>query len=110
MINRLYFSSDSTASGSSLQDLQPTIQLRQINMGIQVKWSRQDNPQLYIDIYVDRGFGWEYLATDTLPDYIDTRTSDRPVTWKYKAIYRHKDEQIGHWSEEVSIDVAPEME
>ena len=28
-----------------------------------------------------------------------------PTTWKYKAIYRVKDEQIGNWSDMVSIAV-----
>jgi len=110
MNQRFFLSPDFDSSGSKLPDLKPVLQLKQINLGVQVKWSRLDNPQLYIDIYVDRGFGWQYLATDTLPDFIDTHTSDRPVTWKYRAIYRLNDEQVGQWSNEAHIDIVPENE
>ena len=45
---------------------------------------------------------------DTVPDYLDTAPLPAPgqtALWKYKAIYRLNDEQVGLWSNEVSLAV-----
>ena len=59
-----------------------------------------------LEIWVDRGNGtFVYLATDTVPDYGDTFALPAPgqtALWKYKAIYRIGDEQVGQWSDVVS--------
>jgi len=59
-----------------------------------------------LEIWVDRGNGtFVYLATDTEPDYGDTAPLPAPgqtALWKYKAIYRLGDEQVGQWSDVVS--------
>jgi len=50
-----------------------------------------------------------FLAFHTIPDYLDTAPLPAPGTsavWKYKAIYRLGDEQVGQWSDVVSIPVA----
>jgi hypothetical protein len=41
---------------------------------------------------VDRadGKGWQVLTFDTTPDYTGT-----PTHWKYRAIYRVDDQQLG---------------
>lgn len=60
-------------------------------------------------IQVDRadGKGFVDLASDTTPGYTDTQPLPAaPVKWKYRAIWRVGDEQVGLWSEEVSITVA----
>ena len=63
-----------------------------------------------LDIYVKRGSGeWQFLATDTVPNYIDTFTLPAPGEsglWKYKCIYRNDDQQVGNWSDEISITVS----
>jgi hypothetical protein len=51
------------------------------------------------EIQVDRGTGYQVLTFDTTPF---------PVTltqWKYRAIYRVDDAQVGQWSAEVSVTV-----
>ena len=61
-----------------------------------------------LDIWVDRGSGFVYLANDTEPDYLDTAAlpaAGATALWKYKAIYRLHDEQVGLWSDVVSIAV-----
>ncbi len=59
-----------------------------------------------LEIWVDRGTGTSaFLAMDTVPDYVDTFALPAPgqtALWKYKAIYRLNDEQVGQWSDVVS--------
>ena len=58
---------------------------------------------------MDRGTGtFAFLAIDTVPDYLDTTPLPAPgagAVWKYKAIYRLKDEQVGQWSDVISVSV-----
>lgn len=52
----------------------------------------------------DKGFGLFTIASS--PRVADTTPLPAsPVNWKYKAIYRMKDEQIGNWSDVVTIAV-----
>ena len=62
-----------------------------------------------VEIQVDRGAGFVFLAIDTVPDYNDTQplpAAGQSALWKYKAIYRLNDERVGQWSDVVSIAVA----
>lgn len=59
-----------------------------------------------LEIQVDRGTGWGPLAFDTTPNYTDTAPFPAtPARWKYRAIYRLNDAQVGVWSAEASITV-----
>jgi hypothetical protein len=61
-----------------------------------------------VEIHVDRGQGFAFLAIDTIPDYLDTAQLPAPgasALWKYRAIYRLADEQVGQWSDESKITV-----
>ena len=60
------------------------------------------------EIQVNRGDGkgWVFLTFDTTPNYTDT--APLPATlakWKYRAIYRVGDAQVGVWSNTVEITV-----
>ena len=58
------------------------------------------------EIQVDRGSGWTPLTYDTTPNYEDTHPfPSTPTVWKYRAIYRVDDHQVGLWSLEVSVTV-----
>ena len=58
------------------------------------------------EIQVDRGNGWEILTFDTTPDYTDSHPHPAAATqWKYRAIYRVDDTQVGQWSPVVSVMV-----
>ncbi|HRH60894.1 MAG TPA: hypothetical protein PL045_10015 [Chitinophagaceae bacterium] len=63
-----------------------------------------------LDIYVKRSSGdWLFLATDTVPNYTDTfalPATGESSLWKYKCIYRNDDQQVGNWSDEISITVS----
>lgn len=61
-----------------------------------------------IEIQVDRndGKGFVFLANDTTPGYTDTTPQpSTPVKWKYRAIFRVGDQQVGQWSNEMPITV-----
>jgi len=46
------------------------------------------------------------FAFDTTPGYTDTCPPPATlVKWKYRAIYRVGDQQVGQWSNEMSITV-----
>jgi len=83
--------------------LKLTLQAGRPNVG----WKKSGMGSL--EIHVDRGNGvFTYLATDTVPDYLDTATlpaAGTSAVWKYKAIYRFNDEQVGQWSDVASISV-----
>ena len=51
------------------------------------------------EIQVDRGTGWQPLAMDTTPNYDDTAPHPAtPTQWKYRAIFRAGENQVGAWS------------
>jgi hypothetical protein len=62
-----------------------------------------------LEIWVDRGTGtFAFLTIDTVPDYLDTAAlpaAGTSAVWKYKAIYRLNDEQVGQWSDVATIGV-----
>ena len=72
-----------------------------------IGWKKQGMEGL--EIHVDRGAGtFSFLALDTIPDYLDTAplpAAGSSAVWKYKAIYRLNDEQVGHWSDVASVSV-----
>ncbi len=63
-----------------------------------------------IEIWVDRndGNGFVFLIINTEPNTTDPTPLPAPGTssvWNYKAIYRFHDEQVGQWSDVVSVTV-----
>lgn len=56
------------------------------------------------EIQVNRGNGWTILTFDTTPGYTDTTPPPATLTqWKYRAIYRVEDQQVGQWSAEIAV-------
>jgi hypothetical protein len=77
-----------------------------------IKWKKGQADS--IDIYVDRkdGKGFTFLANDSHPDYVDTfelPSAQSAAVWDYKAIYRINDEQVGDFSETLSVTVTREV-
>jgi len=62
-----------------------------------------------LEIHVKRSDGqFEFLAFEFSDSYKDMFTLPAPgqtAIWKYKAVYRLKGEQVGQWSDEVSVVV-----
>lgn len=91
-----------------LATIQPTIKAKIIGNKVELDWAWNGN-SAYLDqceIQVDRGQGYQVLTFDTTPGYTDsTPFPTAPTKWKYRAIYRVEDQQVGQWSAEVSVTV-----
>ena len=74
---------------------------------VDIGWTKQGMDG--IEIQVDRGSGFVFLAIDTVPGYTDTAPmppAGQSALWKYKAIYKQGDDRVGQWSDVVNIPVA----
>lgn len=93
-----------------LNVIRPEITATVIAAGVQIGWGWQGLSK-HLDqceIQVDRadGKGWVVLTFDTTPGYLDTTAFPAALTkWKYRAIYRVDDRQVGQWSSEASVSV-----
>jgi len=68
-----------------------------------------------IKIWVDRGDGqgFNFLAIDTIPDYLDKHTlpaQGQSVLWKYQAIYILNDVEVGEISDVLEVSVKGRVE
>ena len=91
-----------------LATIQPVFKVKIIGGQVFIDWGWDGNGAFLdlIQIQVDRGQGWIDLAYDTTPGYTDTHAFPATLTtWKYRAIYRVGDAQVGLWSAEVGIAV-----
>jgi hypothetical protein len=97
-----------SASAPDLVNAKPQIEIRLVQGGKpEILWTKGEYDGLAI--YVDRGTdAWSFLAIDTYPDYIDNfalPASGSAAVWRYRAIYRYDDIEVGMWSDIVSITV-----
>lgn len=93
-------------SGKNPHDLKPRITAQLLAGQPHIKWKKAGMQG--IRIYVDRGNGYEYLATDIEPDYVDKHPlppSGQAAVWRYKAIYILHDEEVGQMSDELVVTV-----
>jgi hypothetical protein len=96
------------ATGPDMETIQPVFKVKIIGGQVFIDWG-WDGHGAFLDmiqLQVDRGQGWADLAYDTTPGYTDTHSFPAGITtWKYRAIYRVGDAQVGVWSAEVGIAV-----
>lgn len=84
--------------------LKPVITAQVQGSNVLIKWEKSFAEALRI--FVDRGTGYAWLATDGEPDYFDTFAMPaEAATWKYKAIYEIDGEEAGQFSDEVDVQV-----
>jgi len=100
----------SAQTGPDFTTLQPVFTVTRIATGNNINWTWQGNSAYLdmIELQVDRndGKGFGQLVFDTTPGYTDTFPQPAALTkWKYKGIYRVGDQQVGLWSQEMSITV-----
>ena len=91
-----------------LSTLQPVIGAKVNGAVVEIKWGWGGNADFLeaCEIVVDRGAGFVPLTIDTTPNYTDTQPFPGTQTvWRYKAIYRADDVQVGIWSAVVSVMV-----
>ena len=88
------------------ESLKPIITTRMVGGGqCEVIWTK--GRATAIEIEVDRGTGFVFLALDTVPNYLDTHMLPPGTSglWKYRAIYRIGDNRVGMWSDIVTCAV-----
>jgi hypothetical protein len=93
-----------------LSGLQPAITATLTGNHVFIGWGWGGNSAFLdlLEIQVDRadGKGWAFLTYDSTPNYADTAPFPAtPTKWKYRAIYRVADAQVGVWSNTVEITV-----
>ena len=99
----------SAESGPDTETITPEITAARSGSTVKIGWGWGGFGKYLdaIEIVVDRATGtFVPLTTDTTPTYTDS--APQPPTsaiWKYKAIYRIDDEQVGQWSPVVSVVV-----
>ena len=90
-----------------INELKPIFTIVLVNGGFpELQWTKKFTNGVHIQ--VNRGNGWEFLAIDTNPNYIDTHALPpigAGMVWQYKMIYLLNDEKVGLWSDPVSITV-----
>jgi hypothetical protein len=100
----------SQQTGPDYTTLQPIIDAIISGNHVTVKWN-WGGYAAWLDIceiQVDRGDGkgFVFLTYDTTPGYTDTQAFPAtPAVWTYRAIYRVGDNQVGLWSNPVSVTV-----
>lgn len=88
--------------------IQPVIDATVTATGVQIGWGWGGNGAFLdmVELEVDRGAGFVFLANDTTPGYTDTTPFPAALAkWTYRAIYRVGDAQVGVWSNVVSVTV-----
>jgi hypothetical protein len=96
-------------SGPDFSTFKPVLTLRLSGGQVLAGWGWQGQGAFLdmIEIHVNRGAGYQMLAFDTTPDYLDTFAAPAGgQKWTYKAIYRLGDQRVGQWSDEASITIA----
>lgn len=96
--------------GPDMAIIQAIIELSIVGNAVLIGWGWQGFSAFLdmLEIQVDRGDGkgWVFLTYDTTPNYTDTHPHPAvPTKWKYRAIYRVGDAQVGVWSNTVEITV-----
>jgi len=97
-------------TGPDLAVLQAILTLSIVGKAVLIGWGWQGFSAFLdmLEIQVDRndGQGFVFLTYDTTPNYTDTHPLPAtPTKWKYRAIYRVGDAQVGVWSNTVEIMV-----
>jgi hypothetical protein len=94
------------AAPPDLVSLRPLLTYTLNNGHPDLDWSKNGMDSLEIE--VDRGAGFALLTIDTQPGYLDTAPLPAVGTtalWRYRGIYRLKDERVGVWSEVLEVAV-----
>jgi hypothetical protein len=97
---------------AAMDELKPVLKSRLATGGQPLLvWSKKGLPEVTgIELWVDRGDGkgFVFLATDSVPDYLDTYglpAAGTSAVWKYKAIYKQGDNPVGQWSDILNVSV-----
>ncbi len=88
---------------NDINAMKPVLTLVHLAGKIEVQWVKGNAHSIHIE--VDRGTGFQFLAIDSIPHYIDTFAITVPAVWKYRAMYIIADELVGQWSDVATTNV-----
>ena len=94
-------------SKADLDAMKPVLKVHLVAGQPIVEWKKGDADGVEIHKSVELG-AFHFLEMDLRPHFADKSPlppAGKSEVWKYKAIYRLRDERIGQWSDEVSISV-----
>ena len=83
--------------------MKPVLKLVSTAGKVEIQWVKGVADAVRIES--DKGAGWQFLAVDSVPHYMDTTPITGPANWKYRAMYIIADEPVGQWSDVVNINV-----
>jgi hypothetical protein len=89
-----------------LSSVQPRLSVNMVQGKPSLSWSKNGLDSLEIE--VDRGNGFNLLTIDMSPGHLDTAPlppTGSAAIWKYRAIYRQKDQRVGQWSSVLEVAV-----
>ncbi len=94
-------------SAVTLGDGTPGLHLKSMSAGHPTLHTTLADYEGY-EVWKDSGAGFVFLNVSIGPNYTDTSAlpaAGVEVIWKYKIIFRYKNQQIGHWSATLSVAV-----
>lgn len=94
------------SAAPDLSSLQPLLNATLERGQPRLDWSKNGMDSLEIE--VDRGNGFGLMTIDMSPGHLDTSPlppSGNATIWKYRAIYRLKDQRVGQWSPMLEVAV-----
>lgn len=97
-----------TPSAADLSTVKPVLHAVMSAGHPTVKWTKGKMDSLELAVDRGDGKGFVFLAIDTMPDYPDTTplpAAGVSAIWKYRAIYRKADAQVGQWSDVLEVTV-----
>ena len=89
-----------------LDSLQPVLSVKFVNDQPFLNWAKAGMEALEIE--VDRGNGFTLLTIDSHPGHLDTAPlppTGTTALWRYRGIYRLKDQRVGQWSAVLEVAV-----
>lgn len=93
------------SAAADLSSVQPQLVASMVQGQPMLNWSKNGLDSLEIE--VDRGNGFSLMTIDMSPGHLDNAPlppAGSAAIWKYRAIYRQKDQRVGQWS--AVLDVA----
>jgi len=88
---------------------QPKLKATVTINGVRIAWRRGRAQDINIYVSRDDGKTWQLLSTDAKPPFLDPMPLPaQPQRWKYKAVYRVKDKEVGKESDVVTVVVGME--
>ncbi len=91
-----------------LESVKPIIKIVMVAGQPVLKFKKQGLTAVEIHVKRTEASLFELLDISSSPEFTDTHALPAPgqtAMWKYKAIYRLKNERVGQWSDEVSMVV-----